>query len=57
MPGGKAKIVKGAEGCKSGYAVVSVDSGRILGCHPTKGKAINQLQAFYAQQNQAQQKK
>lgn len=57
MPGGKAKIVKGAEGCKSGYAVVSQDSGRILGCHKTKGEAINQLQAFYVQQSKDTKKK
>lgn len=57
MPGGKAKIVKNAEGCKSGYAVVSQDSGRILGCHKTKGEAINQLQAFYVQQSKDTKKK
>ena len=47
----KVNIVKGAEGCKSGYAVVSADSGRILGCHKTKAEALNQLQAIYVQQS------
>lgn len=56
MPDAKAKIVKGAEGCKSGYAVVS-DSGRVLGCHRNRADALNQLQAFYAQQNKDSKKK
>lgn len=57
MPKGKAHIAKNVEGCKSGYAVVSSDSGRILGCHKTKGQAINQLQAFYVQQSKDSKKK
>jgi hypothetical protein len=52
----KVNIVKGAEGCKSGYAVVSADTGRVLGCHVTKGEALNQLQAIYAQQAKATKK-
>jgi hypothetical protein len=33
-------------GC-SGYAVVS-DTGKVMGCHPTRANADQQLQALYA---------
>lgn len=51
MPG-KGYIIgkKGTHGC-TGYPVVSRDSGRVLGCHDTRAKAINQLSAIYAQEN------
>lgn len=57
MPQGKARIAKNVEGCKGKYAVVSIDSGRILGCHQTRDEALNQLQAFYAQQSRDSKKK
>jgi hypothetical protein len=37
---------KGSNGC-SGYPVVS-DKGHVAGCHPTEAAATNQLQALYA---------
>ena len=35
------------EGC-SGYAVVQTDSGKIVGCHPTKEGAAKHLGALYS---------
>lgn len=37
---------KGSHGC-SGYPVVD-EKGKAVGCHPTKSKAVNHLQALYA---------
>lgn len=37
---------KGSNGC-SGFPVVD-DSGKVHGCHPTKGEANKQVQALYA---------
>ena len=37
---------KGSHGC-SGYPVVD-DKGKTVGCHPTRDKAVNHLQALYA---------
>ena len=37
---------KGSNGC-SGYPVVD-DKGKAVGCHPTREKAINHMQALYA---------
>lgn len=48
MPGKGYIISKNKEGCKGKFAVVSRDSGRILGCHETEGEAIKQLSAVYA---------
>ena len=57
MPNKGYRISKDVEGCKSGYAVVSKDSGRILGCHKTRGEAIKQLGAVYASEARAKEKK
>lgn len=43
-------IVKNHPECKSGFAVISRDSGRILGCHETRESAIKQQRAVYAQE-------
>lgn len=48
MPGKGYIISKNKEGCKEKFAVVSRDSGRILGCHEKEADAINQLSAVYA---------
>jgi hypothetical protein len=37
---------KGTSGC-SGFPVVD-EKGKVVGCHPTKSKAVNHLQALYA---------
>lgn len=37
---------KGSNGC-SGFPVLD-DKGKSVGCHPTKAKALNHLQALYA---------
>jgi len=37
---------KGTNGCK-GYPVVK-EGGEVVGCHPTRAEADNQLQALYA---------
>ena len=37
---------KGTSGC-SGFPVVN-DNGKVVGCHPTKAKAVNHMQALYA---------
>ena len=37
---------KGSNGC-SGYPVVD-DKGKAVGCHPTRAKAVNHMQALYA---------
>ena len=37
---------KGSHGC-SGYPVVD-EKGKVVGCHPTRDKAVNHLQALYA---------
>ena len=51
MPGKGYIISSKKEGCKGNYAVVSRDSGRILGCHDTHDKAVKQLSAIYASEN------
>jgi hypothetical protein len=51
MPKTRIILSKDKEGCKGKYAVVSSDSGRILGCHAKRGDAINQMRAIYAQQS------
>lgn len=40
------KVEKDVEGC-SGYAVVK-DTGKVMGCHETREKALAQLRALYA---------
>jgi len=37
---------KGTNGC-SGFPVVD-EGGKVVGCHPTKAKAVNHMQALYA---------
>ena len=37
---------KGSNGC-SGFPVMT-DTGKVVGCHPTKAEATNHLQALYA---------
>lgn len=41
-------IVKNHPECKSGFAVISRKSGRLIGCHETREKAIQQQRAVYA---------
>ena len=38
---------KGSHGC-SGYPVVKIATGEVMGCHPTKENAVSQVQALYA---------
>ena len=37
---------EGSNGC-SGFPVID-DKGKTVGCHPTKAKAVNHMQALYA---------
>lgn len=53
MPGKGYIISKNKEGCKGKFAVVSRDSGRILGCHEKEADAINQLQAIYVSEKKS----
>ena len=41
------QIKHGAAGCK-GYAVVKESNGDLVGCHPTKSKALAHLKALYS---------
>lgn len=40
------KIKQGAAGCK-GFAVVK-ESGELVGCHPSKSRAMAHMRALYA---------
>ena len=40
------KIKQGASGCK-GFAVVK-ESGELVGCHPSKSRAMAHMRALYA---------
>jgi len=43
-------ITEGPEGCKSGWATIKQD-GEIIGCHPTKQEAIDQMVAVSISEN------
>lgn len=42
--GGKGDSI----GCKGGYAVINSDTGKVMGCHPTRSNAEEQLAALHA---------
>lgn len=44
------QIKHGAAGCK-GYAVVKQSDGSLVGCHPTKSKAMAHLKALYSSES------
>ena len=41
------QIKQGAAGCK-GYAVVKEGTGELVGCHPSKSRAMAHMRALYA---------
>lgn len=45
------EIKQNAAGC-SGYAVVKED-GKLVGCHPTRSRAVAQMKALYASEADA----
>lgn len=45
------KVEQGAAGCK-GFAVVK-ESGELVGCHPSKSRAMAQMRALYASEEDA----
>ena len=49
------KIKHGASGCK-GFAVVK-ESGELVGCHPSKSKAMAHMRALYANEKDMHMKK
>ena len=49
------QIKQGAAGCK-GFAVVKEGSGELVGCHPSKSRALAHLKALYASESQKNKK-
>jgi hypothetical protein len=43
------KIEQGAAGCK-GYAVVK-EGGELVGCHPSRSRALAHMRALYASED------
>jgi hypothetical protein len=49
------KIEQGAAGCK-GYAVVK-EGGELVGCHPSRSRALAHMRALYASESDAKKMK
>lgn len=46
------QIKQGAAGCK-GFAVVKESDGSLVGCHPSKSRALAHMKALYASEADA----
>jgi hypothetical protein len=44
------KVEQGVAGCK-GFAVVKETTGELVGCHPSKSRALAHLKALYASES------
>ena len=48
------KIEQNAAGCR-GFAVIKEDDGKLVGCHPSKSRALAHLKALYASEKMQKQ--
>jgi hypothetical protein len=50
------QIKQGAAGCK-GFGVVKEGTNELVGCHPSKSRALAHLRALYASENKSKEVK